>query len=204
MKLITTCFILFSIAFSGFCQDALNLGLKFGVNSSKLITNVDDIKNQNFEEYNVNTYQAGAFGRVSLGRIYVQPEVYFTTKGGIISSIDPSQLILQSQPIINYQTIDVPLLLGFKIINQSLLNLRVYTGPVFSYITAKDFSDEISDFKPDYLMDSYMGLQLGAGIDVWFITLDMRIETSANIFNNLSDFTAKNRVYILSAGIKLF
>lgn len=193
--------LILSLAIVANAQGPVNIGLKFGYNSSKLITEIEDVKTNNLEKYDINNYLAGAFARISLGRLYVQPEVYFNKKGGFITPISETQLQI---PQFSFQTIDVPVLVGFKIIDKSLVNVRVNTGPVFSYITGKELENDIANFDPNELTDRYVAWQLGAGVDFWFVTLDLRVESSSNLFNDISSFSAKNRVYLLSAGIKLF
>lgn len=204
MKRILFAILLFLTVFAGYAQGPVNIGIKFGTNRSTMITNIDDVLNQNISEGDVNNYLAGAFIRVNIGRLYLQPEAYFNTKGGIITPIGNDQFQIPTSTTFNYQTIDVPALIGIKLINKSLVNFRVYTGPVFSYVTANSFFTEISNFNADDLNNRYVGWQLGTGLDVWFLTIDARIENSANILTPDSPYKAMNRVYLLSAGIKLF
>ncbi|MGF7139001.1 outer membrane beta-barrel protein [Roseimarinus sediminis] len=185
-------------------QGPVNIGIKFGTNSSRMLTDIDDVLNENINEEEINNYLVGAFVRVNAGRLYVQPEAYFNTKGGLITPVSNNEFQIPTSTTFNYETIDVPLLLGIKLIDGELINVRLHGGPVFSYVTANSLASEISDFDPQHLNDTYMGWQLGAGIDVWFITFDARIENSANILSSESSFEARNRVYLLSAGIKLF
>jgi len=49
-----------------------------------------------------------------------------------------------------------------------------------------------------------VGIQAGVGCDIWFLTLDARIENSFNIFIKSSNYSATDRAYLLSVGIKLF
>lgn len=184
-------------------QDPLNIGIKFGTNRSTMITDIDDVLNQNILYQDVNNYLVGAFARASIGRLYVQPEVYFNTKGGIIEPYG-TNVNNPTSTSFNYQTIDVPLLAGVKLINRSLINFRIHGGPVFTYITASSLISEINNFDAADLNDRYMGWQIGAGIDFWFLTVDARIENSANVLNESSQFQARNRVYLISAGIKIF
>lgn len=195
--------LLLLISLSVFSEGPLNIGVKFGTNRSTMITNFDDVLNQSILEEDVNNYLAGAFVRLNLGRLYVQPEVYFNTKGGIIRPTNDN-LVSSASTIFNYQTIDVPALIGIKLINRDLINLRIHGGPVFSYVTVNSFSTEIANFNTADLNNRYMGWQLGAGIDFWFLTIDARIENSSNILATSSDYKIRNRVYLLSAGIKLF
>lgn len=200
-QLITTILFLF-IGGNIYSQDALNIGLKFGTNSSKLITNFNDVIELELEEYDINHYFTGAFVRASLGRIYLQPEAYFNTKGGLITTNENSTVQLKS--IIDYQTVDLPVLIGIKIIDKPQFNFRAYGGPLFSFVTIKSMADEIKNFDINELNNRYVGIQFGAGIDVWFLTLDARIENTSNIINQMSQYKARNRVYLFSAGIKLF
>lgn len=187
-----------------YAQGPVNIGIKFGTNSSAMLTNIEDVLQQNIQEDQINNYLAGAFVRLNLGRLYAQPEAYFNTKGGIIKPLGENQFSIPTATTFNYQTVDVPVLLGIKLINKPILNLRIHGGPVFSYVTANSFISEISDFNASDLNDRYMGWQVGAGVDLWFLTVDARIENSMNILNTDSNYQARNRAYLLSAGIKLF
>jgi hypothetical protein len=194
-RFLLTLFLFFSL-FSVWSQDRVNLGLKFGTNSSSLITNFNEI----FNKSEINHYLAGAFVRLNLGKIYFQPEAYFNTKGGILSS---NNLASISEKF-TYQTIDIPVLLGVYIINKPIINLRVNAGPVLSWVTPNSIISEVSDLNIDELKDNYIGIQAGIGFDVWFVTVDARVEDSFNIFINSSQYSAANLVYLLSVGIKLF
>jgi len=196
---VTLC--LFFCLFSSWSQSPINLGIKFGTNSSSLIANFDEF----FDQSEINKFFAGAFVRVNLGKLYFQPEVYFNTKGGILTSFNSASTIPTNiSELFNYQTIDTPILLGLKIINKPEFNLRVHAGPVLSYVTSDPIIKELKDLNIDELKDNYIGVQAGVGIDLWFLTIDARVENSFNIFIDNSTYSAANRVYLLSAGIKLF
>jgi len=182
-------------------QSPVNLGIKFGTNSSSLISDVDEF----FDQSEINKVFAGAFVRVNIGKLYLQPEVYFNTKGGIISVIKTSTIdVSEASDLFSYQTIDIPILLGVNIIRKPAFNLRFNAGPVLSYVTSDPTISELKDFNIDELKDNYVGIQAGIGLDIWFITLDARVENSFNIFTDNSNYSATNRVFLLSAGIKLF
>jgi len=104
----------------------------------------------------------------------------------------------------SYQTIDIPILVGIYILNKPLFNIRAHAGPVLSYVTASPLITDFNDLNINDFKDNYVGIQAGIGFDVWFLTIDARIEQSFNIFINGSNYLATNRVYLLSAGIKLF
>lgn len=196
MKRIWVFILLLTSSIALYSQSPLNVGIKFGTNSSSLFSDYNDF----FDESEVNNYFVGAFFKANIGNIYLQPEAYFNTKKGgrIESLVDLNEFDL------NYQTIDIPLLIGFHIYNKPNFNLRVYGGPVLSYITTEPLIDDINNFDINELKDNYIGIQAGVGVDLWFITLDARIENSFNIFIDDSQYQAANRVYLLSAGIKIF
>jgi hypothetical protein len=182
-------------------QNPVNLGIKFGTNSSSLITNSKEF----FDQSEINKFFAGAFVRVKLGKLYLQPEVYFNSKGGILSSLNStSSIISEVSEKFSYQTIDIPILLGLNIIDKSIFNLRIDAGPVLSYVTSSSIVSELNNFNINDLKDNYVGIQAGVGCDIWFLTLDARIENSFNIFIKSSNYSATDRAYLLSVGIKLF
>jgi hypothetical protein len=180
-------------------ESPFNIGVKYGVNSSTMMTNFEELVN----EEEITGYHVGAYGRLNLGRIYIQPEIYFNKKGGNILPISMENSMLPSISF-KYETLDVPLLLGVNLINRDLLKLRLNAGLVFSFITANNFKDEVSDFDINDFSSNYMAVQFGAGIDFWFVTLDARVEQGANIIKDSSSYKARNRIYLLSVGIKLF
>lgn len=197
-------FILLLIGFFVQSKEPVNIGIKYGTNSSTMQTNLDVVLNQNIQSEDISHHLAGAFMRLNLRRFHIQPEVYFNTKGGIIKQIDKNKISLPTATTFKYQTVDVPVLLGYKILNGDNANLRINAGPVFSFITANDFKSDILDLNSEKLIDRYIGWQIGAGFDIWFISVDARMENSSNILTSDNLYTAKNRVYILSVGIKIF
>lgn len=184
-------------------ESPFNIGVKYGLNSSTMMTNFEELIEHPVNEEAITGYHVGAYGRLNLGRIYIQPEIYFNKKGGNILPISMENSMLPSISF-KYETLDVPLLLGVNLINRDLLKLRLNAGLVFSFITANNFKDEVSDFDINDFSSNYMAVQFGAGIDFWFVTLDARVEQGANIIKDSSSYKARNRIYLLSVGIKLF
>ncbi|MCF8360897.1 MAG: PorT family protein [Prolixibacteraceae bacterium] len=182
-------------------QSPINVGLKFGMNYSSLITSFDEV----FDKSQITHYHAGAFIRFSLDKVYLQPEVYFNTKGGIIDEFNALYIDeYDYSEQFSYQTIDIPILLGFHIVNKPIFNLRVYGGPVLSYVTTDPIINDFSDLNVEELKDNFIGAQIGVGFDLWFVTIDARVENTFNIFIESSEYSAANQVYLISAGIKLF
>lgn len=180
---------------SGFvnAQPIFNLGLKAGVNSSKISFNIEDYTSESIVKAHF-----GAFARLGVGRIYVQPEAYFSAKGGELD-----QNVLNTVTAFNYKTLDVPVLLGFKLLKGKTVDLHVVAGPVFSYLTSSSI-DENEDFSKEYFADNYMGFQYGVGIDVLFLTLDARMEHGNNKLYSDAGINGKNQTFMLTVGLKIF
>ena len=167
-------------AIGTFAQKPLSIGIKGGYSSSKVTTKL------NVDENSINNYIAGAMVRVNMSKLYLQPEAYFSTKGGKWGKDE-----------INFKTIDVPVLLGVKFLDLKVAKLRINAGPVMSFITDKKINHvgEEKKFK-----DNFVGFQYGAGVDVLNLTLDARFENS---FGNLNSGTegGKSKIFMLTLGI---
>jgi hypothetical protein len=179
-------------ALAGKSQGFLDAGLKAGLNTSKISTNVDYYTAQT-----INNYSFGAFARLNLGRLYVQPEAYYNSKGG--EYIDHINLSTVNK--FDMKTIDVPALLGIKLINQEALNVRILAGPVFSFVTDKSVSSQLTE---SAIKDNFFGWQYGVGVDFLFLTLDARMESYSENLYDTPKFDSKNGTFVLSLGIKLF
>jgi len=192
MKKLTILFVLLVFALTGKAQGGLDFGLKAGLNTSKISTDLDDYTPQT-----VNNYLAGAFARINFGRFHIQPEAYFSSKGGEVETGDA----LKTVQSFDLSTVDVPVLLGFKLIDKKPIALRINAGPLFSFVTSKSVSDQLSK---DKIIDNCFGWQYGAGLDFMFLSLDARMESYSKNLYDAPDFNSKNGTFVLSLGVKLF
>jgi len=192
MKKLTIFLLLAIVALTGKAQGFFDAGFKAGINSSKISANVDDYTPQT-----INNYLFGAFARINLGRIYIQPEAYYNSKGG--EYID--KVNLSTVNSFDLKTIDVPALIGIKLIDQKAFNLRILAGPVFSFVTDKSASSQLNETA---IKDNFFGWQYGAGIDFLFLTLDARMESYSNNLYDTPKFDSKNGNFVISLGVKLF
>jgi len=198
MKKILILVIVLLAALDNFGQ--LTLGPKIGYTTSKLSSDVGDIK----ESVNHN-FQIGAFVRFGK-KLYVQPELYYATSGG---TLKVNGLSGTDDIKIKLNNLSIPVLVGYKIINAKVVNLRIMAGPVANFILDKKVDAEVV---LDYLEDSDFknvawGIDVGAGVDVFFLTLDLRYEFGLNnIYNppdNAKFQSIKSNVFIVSLGFKL-
>lgn len=179
-------------------------GIKGGVNLSRLTmgdvftTRYDDngnpylgydgkeVKDNLKQSFSTRTGAVGGiymrFGRT----IFIQPEVLVSTKGGSFDIVQTDR----EQPVtktvnIKYSNIDVPLLIGLK-----GGPIRILAGPVTSFRIGDNqrLRDAFKQYTSDLnnaLSQATFGYQLGAGIDIGSISLDVRKEGS---FTNVASF----------------
>ncbi len=197
MKKLAFLITLFLVSHAVYSQYSLDLGLKAGFNSSKLTTD-----RSQYNPETINNFHFGAFGRININRIYIQPEAYYISKGGDIKDVlDPNPL--QTISSFNYDMVDVPVLIGGKILDGEAFNFRAMAGPVFSFVTKKEVDGQSSPFSPNDLKDNFMGYQLGIGIDFLLLTFDVRMErSSSNVFTG-ADLNSKSNTFLFTLGAKI-
>lgn len=190
MKKLTIIILLAVFSLTGNAQEILNFGLKTGINTSKISSHRSD-----YDAQTINNYLFGAFARINFGPLYIQPEAYFNSKGGEINSDNATSTVNS----FNLNTIDVPALVGLKIINQETLNLRVMAGPVFSFATKKEVEGSV--FTKSNIENNFFGWQFGAGVDFLFLTLDVRKENYGSNLYDSPDFNTKKGNFVVSLGV---
>ena len=167
----------------------LAIGPKVGYQTAKLSYQKEDIK-AGF----ANSFTAGLFGRITIGRFYVQPEaMYFQTEK--LFSLDVQNVGQGWLPeenvnfTLNTMNLQVPVLLGFKVIDLDLIALRVHAGPTANFTLASktlfdhtytltpNDGESITLNKDDQAFDTKSiawGVQAGVGLDILSrITLDV-------------------------------
>ncbi|TKG97256.1 porin family protein [Puteibacter caeruleilacunae] len=190
MKRIFLALVVIALALPAMSQSPVNLGFKAGLNSSKFSTSADG-----YNKETINNFLAGAYLRINISSFYVQPEVYFNTKGGELKA-------LEMKKSFDMNTVDVPLLAGYKLIDKAGFNIHVNAGPVLSFVTDKDMSDELPDTK---FKDKIFGFQYGAGVDIGGVSLDLRIEHDGKSIDTDTLFKeGKTNSFLLTLGFKIF
>jgi hypothetical protein len=201
-KVIVLLALVFSLQQIVFAESPFNLGLKIGAANSRISTNFDEVTSLSYHTSQAESYFAGAFARVHLGRVYVQPEVLFNSKEAQISS---NPTMLEAINHFDMKTIDVPVLVGFKLVDNKYFNLRFNGGPVFGFVSDSNFDlPGFTDLKASDFVNNYIGWQVGMGLDLWFATLDARVEGTGNLIDSNSNFTMSHTLYTLALGIKIF
>ena len=181
-----------STAFAGGGFD-IAIGPKVGYQTASLSYDKADIK-AGFS----NHFTAGLFGRVTVGRVYVQPEVlYFKTSNVFSASVegveDENLFNLPTGAhmnlTLNQMNLQVPLMIGYNIIDLDIIKLRAQVGPTANFLlksqTVYDQTytldgqqydvEETATSDKDFDTKSIAwGVQAGLGVDVLNrITLDV-------------------------------
>ena len=102
------------------------------------------------------------------------------------------------------------MLVGFKLINAKIISLRIMAGPAANFILNKEVdADEMIEYP---LQDSNFknvawGMDVGAGVDIFFLTLDVRYEFGLNNIyipiDGADSQTMNSNAFIVSLGFKL-
>ena len=197
-----------SAAFAGGGFD-LAIGPKIGYQTATLSYDKADIK-AGFS----NHFTAGVFGRVTFGRVYVQPEVlYFKTSNifdGSVTGVGSDNLFnlptgAHLNLTLNQMNLQVPVMVGFNIIDLDIIKLRAQAGPTANFvlksqtvydqtytIDGQQYELDQHDATTDKDFDTKSiawGVQAGLGVDVLNrITLDVNYNFGlSKMFDKLND-----------------
>ena len=180
------------------------IGPKVGFSSSKL-----SVERANRIRSGQSTvgFHIGAFSRVSVLGLYVQPEVLFTQAGGQIEIQDELNDNFNQVQDLTYNKLDIPVLFGFRVGSV----FRVNAGPAFSLILGQDARTEgTSEEVRNRYEDSTVGYQVGGGLDIGKLVLDVRYEgnlsrlgDTVQLGGRTFDTDYRNNQFSVSLGFKL-
>ncbi|WP_299163801.1 outer membrane beta-barrel protein [uncultured Eudoraea sp.] len=168
----TLVIILFCIGcLSTFAQKKSGIGIKAGLNYSSNGDYLEDV-NEAIQNPDANVgYHIGFYGKLG-DKYYLRPEVVYThTKSGY----NDGDLVIDK--------LDIPILGGWRIIGP----LNIFAGPSFQYI----FNSKFSDITIDSIENDFtVGLNIGAGLNLGRIGLEIRYETGFG--ENIATFINTN------------
>jgi|FLOH01.1.fsa_nt_gi hypothetical protein len=200
-------------------QAQLHFGPQIGFSSSKLTSNIDSIKT----DFKSNI-MFGAFVRIGK-KIYVQPEVNWLTQGSVFKypevNLGGSNLSPFQQDI-KLNSINIPVSLGWRMVNLEVVNIRIFIGLNTNIVVNKHInnSQDVSDvdddlFKP--IKDSDIknltwNYHAGVGVDVLMFALDVKYVGAfgepivGNIKYNSGSHTisSSSNMFLITLGWKIF
>ena len=166
-KIIFGCFLLFLVAQQS--QAQLQFGVKAGINynSDSFESVSDDVLNGAKTKTGIHT---GVWLRAKLPVIgfYIRPELMYTELNNSVNY--DSDFAVPRNTNFKFRKIDVPVLIGKKFLGIG----NVFAGPSFQYILSSDF--ELNDLKEVSTENFSLGIQLGGGVELGRLGLDIRWE----------------------------
>jgi len=206
-----------------FASAQINFGIKAGYNSSLGANDLGSITNGSYNLKSVNSeykngFQAGVFLRLGANKMYFQPELLYA-----MGKKDYNMTVMNSDQTVSgtfdksvkVSTVDVPLLLGYKVLDLKLANLRVFAGPKlrFNAGSTLDFKNvtgggfNAADLQQD-VKAAQLGLEAGFGVDVLMLSLDFRYQVINDMYQTkLKDLTIDKipaNTFVISLGWKIF
>ncbi|MDR7132197.1 hypothetical protein J2X69_004564 [Algoriphagus sp. 4150] len=193
MKKIILSLALLVIALTGYSQ-GISIGPKVGLSQTKLNLKSDQFKNGDSKF----GYHIGAFARIDLGGLYLQPEALFTqTQGQFSFGPDDKQYDA------NFNRVDIPVMVGIKVLKL----LRVQAGPIASINVNSKLKEAGQTVQDTDFRNATLGYQAGVGIDIGNLIIDAKYESALDKFTgNVAGFNTDQRTnqWILSVGFRLF
>ena len=185
---------LFSSALFAQLSSPISIGIHGGLVSTKIDTDLSSVK-----EKSENGMMLGAFARININKWYIQPELNYVSRK---SSLE----FMGETTDIKTKSVDIPVLLGYKIVKLPMFKLRAFAGPVASFNVDDNFKDLVTgsgddEFKPE-IKNAVWNAKVGAGIDVWKLTLDVDYEFGLTDVS--SEFLKKNKMMNVTLGFRLF
>jgi len=186
MKKLCLLLIVVVVSLQASAQVQVALGLKAGINVSKL--NNDDL-----ESSSITGFHGGAFALFKLTAIGIQPELLFSQQGSKVEDIsgDPQDLKM------SYMTI--PVMIKFYLPG----GFNLQAGPQFGFLNSAEFDGV--DIKDD-LKSSDLSANVGVAWDAPFgLVFDARYNIGLSDINDSDniDGELKSGVFQFSVGYKL-
>jgi|SRR5690606_7083984 len=160
---------------------SVDLGVKVGVNYGTLPSGMDELT----DEAGKLGFNLGVFARVG-DELYFQPEVNFSSY-----SSEYTYASEKFEP--KFRNLNVPLMVGYKIVNEEALKFRVSLGPDLNYA----LKDPIAPADTEYKKFNAGGV-LNAGVDLGMFTIDARYSRGLTKANEGLD--QKSGIFNLSLG----
>ena len=173
MKKIFTLLCICCLGFGAMAQLPINLGVHGGISSNRI--KFKDIPQAIGTQANTG-YMVGAFMRVNLGKLYLEPALNYSHKKSVIE--EKAQALGENPDNFDLKlnTFDIPVMLGFQVLDLSIVKLRAFLGPVLS-----------------------VG-KVGVGVDIWKLTFDIDYEKA---FKNLGHELKAPRSFNFTLGLKI-
>ena len=196
----------------------IKFGVKAGITSTSI--KVDDVINvandpnaTTFDEIKVKGqnakvgFQGGFMARITILKLYVQPELLFTSTSGEVkvTSLSGGTEIYSEVREQKFRQIDFPIMVGYK-----FGPARIQLGPVGTIMLKSDPSLDgfmNMDYKEEFNGATW-GYQVGVGLDIFKkITIDLKYEGNLSklgdgvkIAGETRNFDSRNSQFVATLG----
>jgi hypothetical protein len=157
-------------------------------------------------------FHVGAWARIGK-RVHLQPEFYYNLSGATFENLGTGTVNDWKQKV-TVGTLDVPVLIGFNIIQSNALKWRIMVGPEASFLVNSKVEDVTltGPIEKSDLRTTSWFIQVGTGIDFLFLTLDVRYQAGLNsLLNEVTGTNGKvypvnstGNLFVASLGFKIF
>ena len=188
----------------------LHFGPQVGYSASNLSVDKSEIVN-NLK----SNLLIGVFARIGK-KIYLQPEANWQTSGSVFKyefEVDDPSPVEQN---IKLSTLQVPLSIGWRLINLEVINIRVFAGASANFILNTNINTTNGDGL-EYLIPSDFNnvqwqWQAGLGVDVLMFAIDVRycgglnnlVNKSITVPEGTYDVKSKVSMFQVTLGWKIF
>ena len=206
MKRIIVFIIAISFATVSYAQ--FHIGPQIGYTASNLSLNADSITNSL-----KNNFLAGVFFRIGK-KIYVEPSVNWLTQGSVFKYPSWGNYSPIEQEI-KLSTLQVPVNVGWRIINLKVVNIRIFAGVAANFVlntTINNSGGDPDNYEKLLLPEDFSNIQwqwdVGAGVDVFMFAVN--VSYMGGINNILKDvsiegnsITSKSNLFMVTVGWKI-
>jgi hypothetical protein len=176
-----------------FLQAQFEIKPTFGLNFSRLSNEPED-----FNQSARPGFQLG--GSIQLGKkLYVEPGIFWVKMSKDLVHVDQTELDFDN----NISAIRIPVFVGYQIIGgdeENIFGLRVFGGPTGSWITKIEAND--TELEKEDFNNFLWGVDVGAGVDVWLLFLDIGHEWGLNQVFKEDPNEAKNHAWWFNIGMR--
>lgn len=171
----------------------LNFGIKVGGNYN---LNSISSNSSNLSMENTTSLLGGGFVRIKLKKISLQGEVLFANKKAEITGA------VSGNRKVSFNSFDIPLMVGYKLIDLKVTKLRLNAGLIPSFVTGNRGDLDKVNYK-----DAYYSATAGLSLDIPLFLFDIRYQGAIGDYYELQNVNSNtklsNSMITLSVGWKI-
>lgn len=186
-------------------QLPINIGFKVGGNYSLVKSDFEIGGGSGFSTSDKNkmSFLGGTLVRIKLKKLSLQGEVLFVTRTGEVD-VD-SGFGSPTKADIKFSTLDIPLLVGYEVLDLKVAKLRVNAGVIPSFKAS--VSDINAGLGKEGYKDSFVSGAIGASVDIPLFIFDVRYQHGLGkvyeLKSNISTFELNNNLLTVSVAWKI-